>query len=153
MGICETEHEGDWEAVHQVLGYLGTLHRERQIVRLVRLGKRHRNKIRPIKMIFDHKAAAREIMDKGPRLAHSRIFEMVYLKKDLPLGQRMNKSFQQNAMAEAARGSNMRQGSEIRLPTFENVDERYVNPNNLLVVPLVDNSGNDFDGGRQSPQQ
>ena len=38
-GIYETNHEGDWEAVHQMLNYLRSQHRERQIVRLVRLGK------------------------------------------------------------------------------------------------------------------
>ena len=39
-GICETNHEGDWEVIHQMLNYLGSQHRERQIVRMVRLGKK-----------------------------------------------------------------------------------------------------------------
>ena len=140
-GIRETDREGDWEATHRILNHIGAHHRENQIVRLVRIGRRRaansNGRGRPIKIIFEHKAAAREVLDKSPRLGGSRTFGMVSLKRDLPLNQRLdNNSFNQNSLIEAAYGANAHTLVPM-LPTFDYINERqsntgYVNTNNLV---------------------
>ena len=140
-GIRETDREGDWEAIHRILNYIGAQHRESQIVRLVRLGRRRavnsNGRGRPIKIIFEHKAAAREILDKSPRLGGSRTFGMVSLKRDLPLNQRLDyNSLNLNSLTEAAYGANAHAPVPM-LPAFDYINERqintgYVNTNNLV---------------------
>ena len=152
-GICETNHDGDWEAVHHMLNYLRSQHRERQIVRLVRLGRKRRdgNNIRPLKIIFEHKTAAREILDKSPRLSFNRVFEMISIKRDLTLEQRLNRPQRNNVRAAESWDINQRAGN--RLPSYSVENEgrhtrRTVNPNNLVVVA---NAGNGIEEVRQPP--
>ena len=138
LTLCETNHEGDWEAVHQMFVYLGSQHRERQIVRMVRLGKKRRdgNQMRPLKIIFEHRIAAKEILDKSPRLAFSTVFGMINIKRDLTLDQRLNRPQHNSRTAESI---NNNQRPDNRMPTYSVVNEehttsRTVNPNNLVVV-------------------
>ena len=105
---------------------------------MVRLGKKRRdgNSMRPLKIIFEHRTAAKEILDKSPRLAYSRVFEMITIKRDLTLDQRLNRPHF-NSRAAESRNNNQRPGN--RLPTYNVVNEGYaisrtVNPNNLVVV-------------------
>ena len=105
---------------------------------MVRLGKKRRdgNSMRPLKIIFEHKTAAKEILDKSPRLSFNRVFDMISIKRDLTLDQRLNRQHH-NTRAAESRSNNQRHGN--RLPTYNIVNEehttrRTVNPNNLVVV-------------------
>ena len=104
--------------------------------------------MRPLKIIFEHKTAANEILDKSPRLAFNRVFEMISIKKDLTLEQRLNRP-QRNVRATESRSNGQYEGN--RLPTYNVVNEGYptrrtVNQSNLLVVA---NAGNDLQEVRQ----
>ena len=162
-GIRETDQNGDIQAIHQVLDYLNAIHRIQQIVRIVRLGRKN-GRNRPIKVIFDQKSAAEEILDKCPRLSHSILFDMVHIKRDLPLGQRINNSNDGSLFSEAAR-SNMSpthntQNTGAVLSTYENIDER--NSDNITSInniTIVDNTStnsenpNDITEEVRQPQQ
>ena len=98
--------------------------------------------MRPLKIIFEHRTAAKEILDKSPRLAMSRVFEMISIKRDLTLEQRLNRPHH-NIRASESRTNN--HGIGNRLPTYNVVNEghttrRTVNPNNLVVVANAENN-------------
>ena len=135
-------------------------------MRLVRLGKRRRqgNHNRPIKIIFEHKAASCEVLNKSPRLANSRLFNMISVNNDLPLDQRIRNRSQPNFINNAAQGAmtssnnsnnnNNNYNNTRELPTYENINEQQhgssINHDNLRVLTSAENN---YEEVRQAMQK
>ena len=87
-GVHETDQRGDKDAIYQMLSHLNCAFRYHQIENNYRLGRRHFRKKRMLLITFNNKAAVREILDKGPRLGRSRLFDGIFIREDIPVAQR-----------------------------------------------------------------
>ena len=56
-----------------------------------------------ILITFSSKAAVREILDKGPRLGRSRLFDGIFIREDIPVAQRQ-RTGRNSRLHEAAQG-------------------------------------------------
>ena len=111
----------DEEIVENLLDYLGCKHSLRQLLKVTRLGQRKFRRNRLMMICFDNEQAAKQILERSPRLCRSETFNRIFVNKNLPSEQRQAFRRDGNTVAEAARGASERSGE---LPT--NV---YVNNN------------------------
>ena len=84
-GLHETDREGDWRAIQQLLNYLGCPRRIHEIVKFDRIGnlRQGRNRSRLLIIEFTRPSAAYEMWCKAPKLKFDSFFGSVYIQKDL----------------------------------------------------------------------
>ena len=107
--------------MENLLNYLGCNRSLGNLVKVTRLGQRRFRRNRLMMICFDNEKAAKQILERSPRLRMSGTFNRIYVKKDLPREQRQVFGKSGNIVAEAAMGASERTG-ELPTNVFVNSD-------------------------------